>query len=81
LYFYPDGGVHKSKTFEKPLAKRLSKVHNPNGAYSGIKYLKKFLSTKILESSTETLHPPALVYSCTSPRFYLLKGSDHVVST
>ena len=33
------------------------------------------------ESSAETLHPPALVYSCTSPRFYLLKGSDHVVST
>ena len=28
------------------------------------------------ESSAKTLHPPALVYSCTSPRFYLLKGSD-----
>jgi hypothetical protein len=31
--------LHKSKTFEKPLAKRLSKVHNPTGKYSGIKYL------------------------------------------
>ena len=34
-----------------------------------------------IESSAETLHPAALVYSCTSLRIYLLKGSDHVVST
>ena len=33
------------------------------------------------ESSAKTLHPPALVYSCTSPQFYSLKGSDHVLST
>jgi hypothetical protein len=44
---------------------------------------QKFFIGKLLEieSSAETLHPTALVYSCTSPRFYLLKGSDHVVST
>jgi hypothetical protein len=34
-----------------------------------------------LESSSETLQPPALVYSCKSPQFYLLKGSDNVAST
>jgi len=27
----------KSETVENPLPKRLSKVHNPTGAYSGIK--------------------------------------------
>jgi len=27
----------KCETFENPLPKRLSKVHNPTGAYSGIK--------------------------------------------
>jgi len=27
----------KSETFENPLPKRLSKVHNPTGAYSEIK--------------------------------------------
>ena len=31
------------------------------------------------ESSAETLHAAAFVYSCTTPRFYLLKGSDHAV--
>ena len=34
-----------------------------------------------LEWSAETHNPPAIVYSCTSPRFYLLQCSDHVVNT
>ena len=29
-----------------------------------------------VESSAETLHAAAFVYSCTTPRFYLLKGQD-----
>ena len=33
-------------------------------------------NTVFYESSAKTLRPAALVYSCTSPRFYLLKGPD-----
>jgi len=42
---------------------------------------KFYLRTdKFMSRLPKTLHPLALVYSCTPPQFYLLKGSDHVVS-
>ena len=38
--------------------------------------INKYFNSYIKESSAETLHAAAFVYSYTSPRFYLLKGPD-----
>jgi hypothetical protein len=49
--------------------------HRKKGIFSTNFWLRIFLSR------LPKHYTPRPLYSCTSPQFYLLKGSDHVVST